>query len=541
MFKLNFFNLVFIGIILLASFLRLSNLDTFPVGFHIDEASLGYNGYSLLLTGKDDNGNKLPLYIDIFGDQRPSGYHYLTIIPIKLFGLTEFATRLPGAMFGIFSIIAIFIFTNSMFQNKKLALLSSFLLAISPWHIVLSRASAETIVALFFILIGFSLILISLRNKKSLFLLIGTLFLIVSFFFYHTPRVFVPLLFVSFGLATYSLYKNNKKYLKKFLMSIIIVGFVSLFLIFSVSGGTGRFTQVNIFGHPETRLIMEEQIREDGVSKISVFATRFSHNKIVNYSKTFISNYLDYFSGKFLFIDGGLPIWYKVPGMGLLYIIELPFILLGLFYLFVNKNVIYRLIPLWILVAPITASLTVDDIPNIQRAIVLFPMLEIVTAYGLYTFYNKYAKFQKYLTVLLIILFSFNFYFFFHQYFVHSKVHKPWFRNNGFDTMIKAVAKSYDSYDSVIITKAMGGIYPLILFHSKYDPAVYQKEGSPKDKEYSGFGKFFFVPQECPSLQKDDRFPQARRILYVDKGECSTGGVLIYREDGTKAFRIVYD
>src|SRR3990167_6370553 len=151
------FYFVLASIFCIGLFLRLFNLNNFPVGFHIDEASLGYNGYSISLTGKDDNGTKSPLYIDMFGDNRPAGYHYLTIIPIKIFGLTEFATRFPGAIFGALTIFAFYFLVYTIFENKKISLVAAILLAIAPWHIVLSRASAEAIIALFFILAGFGL------------------------------------------------------------------------------------------------------------------------------------------------------------------------------------------------------------------------------------------------------------------------------------------------------------------------------------------------------------------------------------------------
>jgi len=185
------------SIFLLALVLRVYMLSQFPVGFHIDEASLGYNGYSLLLTGKDENNNAHPLYIDMFGDNRPSGYHYLTIIPVKLFGLSEFSTRLPAAVFGAISIFAMYSLSSVIFRSKKISLLSSLFIAIAPWHVVLSRASGEAVVALFFILAGFAFILHSLQKKSEKFLIIGTISVISSFFFYHTPRVFVPMLYVA--------------------------------------------------------------------------------------------------------------------------------------------------------------------------------------------------------------------------------------------------------------------------------------------------------------------------------------------------------
>ena len=93
-------------VVLLAGFCA-STGDSFPVGFHIDEASLGYNGYSMLKTGKDEHGNRFPLYIDMFGDNRP-------LVPLSydysdcFFGLNEFATRLPGAVFGTLTVVAFY-------------------------------------------------------------------------------------------------------------------------------------------------------------------------------------------------------------------------------------------------------------------------------------------------------------------------------------------------------------------------------------------------------------------------------------------------
>ena len=60
----------------------------------------------------EQNNNKNPLYIDMFGDNRPSGYHYLTVVPIKIFGLNEFATRFPGAIFGGLIFIPFFFLTQ---------------------------------------------------------------------------------------------------------------------------------------------------------------------------------------------------------------------------------------------------------------------------------------------------------------------------------------------------------------------------------------------------------------------------------------------
>jgi 4-amino-4-deoxy-L-arabinose transferase-like glycosyltransferase len=549
--KNNLFTWVILGLIfILALFIRVYSLSSIPNGFHIDEASLGYNGYSLLLTGKDENNHKLPFYIDMFGDNRPSGYHYLTAPAIKIFGLNEFATRIPGALFGALSIIPFFFLAKVLFKNKKISLLSAFLLSISPWSVVLSRAGNETVVALFCIITGYLVFLGGFQKKKILYLVIGAIIISLSFFFYHTPRVFVPMLVLASVIYLYPLWKKFNLTTKvSLIFSFFLISFIAFLLVIVAKGGTGRFSQVNIFGYPEVKLVMEEQIREDGGIGMPILATRAFHNKLVNYSLGFATNYFDYFSGKFLFIEGGLPNWYKVPGMGLIYLVELPFILMGIFYLLSSREKYHKLPLLWLLIAPVTAAFTVDDVPNVNRAIVMFPMIELAAAYGFVTITERFSgvKLKTILIISSLFLFA-NFSYFLHQYFIHAPTHQNWYRYEGFSQMIDVVKKDYSSSNKIVVSKSFGGIYPLVLFYMKYDPATYQDEGSPKDKSDGGFGKFFFTSSACPSVDRDPKVPKVSNIVFIDNGTCPSYKTLknhkylyIYRKDGTKAFRIVYE
>ena len=85
-------------ILLLAAVLRLGAISSFPSGFNADEAALGYNAYSLLLTGRDEHGNILPVNLESFGDYKPALYSYLLVPLVRFLGLTVFAVRLPSAL-----------------------------------------------------------------------------------------------------------------------------------------------------------------------------------------------------------------------------------------------------------------------------------------------------------------------------------------------------------------------------------------------------------------------------------------------------------
>ena len=99
--KKNWVTLVFLTIVIFASFLRLYKLGEVPGSLDWDEASLGWNAYSLFKTGTDEYGKALPVSIRSFNDFKPPLYVYAAIPTTAIFGLNEFSVRLPSAIAGI--------------------------------------------------------------------------------------------------------------------------------------------------------------------------------------------------------------------------------------------------------------------------------------------------------------------------------------------------------------------------------------------------------------------------------------------------------
>src|SRR3989344_1954701 len=141
-------------IIVLAFFLRFFLLSVIPVGFNPDEASFVYDAYSILKTGKDQWGHSWPLVLESFGDFKSPLYTYLTIPSVALFDLTKFAVRFPNALLGTAAIYITYLLVVELEKNSKnnnspitihhsLAAIAAFLLAISPWHIMMSRCAFE--------------------------------------------------------------------------------------------------------------------------------------------------------------------------------------------------------------------------------------------------------------------------------------------------------------------------------------------------------------------------------------------------------------
>ena len=137
---------ILLVIIAITAGLRLYKLGDVPVSPDWDETALGYNAYSILKTGRDEYGTFLPLTIRSFDDYKPPLYVYLTVPSVALFGLSVWSTRLPSALMGILAVLGTYFLVKQLLKDKdnNIALLSSFLLAISPWHIQFSRVAFES-------------------------------------------------------------------------------------------------------------------------------------------------------------------------------------------------------------------------------------------------------------------------------------------------------------------------------------------------------------------------------------------------------------
>lgn len=549
---------VLLLIVILGAVLRFHRLGEIPQGFHRDEAFLGYNAYSILKTGKDMNGTFLPLHLESF-IYSPAGYSYFATSSIKLFDLNPFSIRFPSALFGTLTILALYFVARGLF-SPIIALFSAAILAISPWHINLSRTATENTVVAFFILLGILFFLLWLKSKKLL--LIGAVFLSFSLtlLIYQAPRVFLPLFIPLMFLI---LLKDRFHLRKNLVIVILFLVTIVLPLLFILSSPqlSLRIRTVSVFSTQETQLVIDEYLREDGVSAINTNFARLFHNKLVGYSLQFIHNYFKHFSFDFLFADQGLPIRYKIPGNGLLYLFELPLVLTGLFMLLRKKSREGFFLLVWVLLAPMGSSLTFDDVPNLQRTLIAFPALSIISASGLnevLILIRKNKRIFKLGIGFIVAILFYSILHYLHQYYVHQLVHRPWFRHEGYVELVKTVNKLLPAYKKAIITNRESAPTIFFLFFGKYNPSLFQEETRNsilRDFDRVNFGKYEFSEEECPLIEFEDVSKQTgetrivsdgeKDVLYINYGTCkipeTTARLLeeIRRKDGSLVFRVL--
>lgn len=553
---------VLLLVFFLGAILRFYRLGEIPVGFHRDEAFLGYNAYSILRTGKDMNGNFLPFHLESFL-YSPAGYSYLSIPFIKLFGLSAFSVRFPSALFGSLTILITYFLTRELFKGKNNSLgiknlkldipfIAAAMLAISPWHVNLSRTATENVIVVFFIALGVLLYLQWLMRNNLGLLIASFLSFGITFLMYQAPRAFLPL-FIPLLIIIFfkSKFLNRKKILSVAFLFITTI-LVPIFVVLSSHELSLRIRTVSIFATQETQLTIDEQIRQDGVSDISRFITRAFHNKIINYNSQFLQNYFKHFSFNFLFTDQGLPDRYRVPLAGILYVYELPLLLLGIVAFLKKKSRVGLFLISWVILVPVGSALTFDDVPNLQRTLLVFPVVSIISSFGLLflisLIQNRLVTNAIVVGLGIVVVYSLLFYM--HQYYIHGRLYRPWYRHDGYKELVGKVDALLPNYKKAIITDRESAPTIFFLFYEKYDPSLFQKETkntTMRDFDRIGFSKYEFSQEECPlrTIEKNGKLviTGEKGILYVNSGLCKVpdGGREIgsvRRTDNSLVFRI---
>jgi 4-amino-4-deoxy-L-arabinose transferase-like glycosyltransferase len=518
--------LILSGIVILATVLRLWQLGSVPPSPDWDEVALGYDAYSIIHTGRDEFGKFLPVVLRSFDDYKPALYAYLSVPAVAVFGLNVFAVRLPSAISGVISVIAVFFLVRELFRNYRykdwLALTASFMLAISPWSLQFSRVGFEANVGDVLNLLAALFFIKGINNRRWL-LFLSALFAGLSIYVYQSEKVFTPLFILLLAVIYWrDLFKIPKKYLFTVIVFGLIIVTPMLTYIVTNRAALLRVTGTSIFSY-QTELLKNsvQKLERDRASgdKLGLFLD----NRRLTYATTIISGYISHFNPNWLFIEGDIS-RHHAPGMGILYLFELPLILLGIYGLLFGefdkrtKFVIFG----WLLLAPLPASIT-TGVPHAVRTLNFLPTWQILSALGLISGFLILSKTKLqvlkikiwyFIAVIFLLFAAFNIIYYLNQYFVQLNYYDSEFWQYGYSQAIDEVKLLQGKYKYVVISDnpPLDKSYMFSLFYLKYPPSEYQKTGGNESGSFTShhsFGRYTFRPIDWgrDSLQKG--------VLYV--------------------------
>ena len=531
-------------ILILASLLRLLFLAKVPPALNWDEVSMGYSAYSLSLTGADEWGNKMPLFFRSYGEWKSPVYIYLLVPFIKIFGLNAWGVRLPAAIAGILAVYLTYLIGKRLY-GEHVGLWSAFFLAVSPWHLMLSRPGFEAGVALAAILAGIYFFLQSIKyveGKQLKFYILYTIFYILFFglapYTYNSAKVVVPLLVV---ILLYL--KRSEIGFKRILLILTALFVIAIPILSSIKSGVSqkRYAQVGITTDAE---LTEKFYEYRKTFPAPPVVSRVIFSKYSFFVVKLIDNYFSYLTPNFLIISAGNRPQHSIPYHGVLYFSEFAFLCVGI-WTFRKKQDSLKYLPFFLIGLGIIPAATTKEPYHVLRSILTIPGWQFLAGLGM-THLQK-IKFSRLKVVNLLLFVEVSCFMLLYFTWYPRAFAREW--QFGYKEVIEYITKLPRDYDQIIFTKWYGEPQLFLAFYSQMDPYEYQRKNKDLIRyENQGLswldqldtyqiGNYTFQYLEWHG-QGDDR-----RNLYIGKDDDFWPETdlkkTIYFPDSSVAFKIV--
>ncbi len=538
--------LFLILIIILAFTLRVWHLDKFPATLYGDEQSFTWNAYNILKLGQDEYGNPFPLQFKAFDDYKAPIPVYLLVPFIKLFGLNTFSIRLPVAIISTLSIVAAF-FLIRIFLGYKISLLATFLFAISPWHIHLSRGYFEATISLLFFICA---IFYFLKNPiKSSNLILSVIFFALTLYSYFTPRILL-LVFIPFLIWFHHKYFSSSNYgnplpsKKMYIFCIFLFGLLVLPLVKMTlfDQGLSRFTKLQ---SSMNQIITETVIRERSATNLQSFWKNVFHNKGIVWARLVKNNYFEHLSLNFWYLYGDNSLRYFTGNMGMFYIAEMPFLLIGIYKLWLEKRKTAVFFLGWILLAPIPAALVGRSFA--LRSIAMLPAPFIFVSYGIKSVIDIISK--KRINVLFKLIISSVFTISLGSLLIRYYLEYPVYAATWWGWENKAAidyAKSNENmYENIFISDFYSGGPLSYAVYNSIDPLVYRHAvNNPiilaDGRKMIRIRKYYYGSFDLDKVRLNQKIIPPKS-LYIGRPEESKGEDEIIAPDDGRLIFVVHD
>ncbi len=459
-FKITEKNLVII-LLLIGISARVLLFGSIPPGLNQDEASTGYDSYAILNYGMDRNGFHNPVHITSWGSGQSALYVYFAMPFIALFGLNVMAIRAVNLVFGIISLL-IFYFLAKRVSNRSVALLSLFLLAISPWHIMMSRWAVDANLFPSVFLIAVFLLILSFDDKR--FLPASLFVFALSLYAYPTSFFIVPIFLLMVFL--YLLYHKKidiKSDFKNLGMSVLLFAITALPVFL--------FVIINYFKMDSVHTALLSIPRLTGPPRFSVASSLFNSD----FSGSFYQHIIEVIK-IIINQDDGL-IWNSIPEYGYMFLFSLPFLVIG-FVKLLSENLFSkakRFEKSFVFLAWLAVSFLLGGLlnpPNINRINILFIPLIFLIAVGIYYVLQNIRHF----TVPIIILYLVSFSMFSFNYFstYPEKTEQIFFESFGEAINYASNYTSGRPDASVYVTNQVNMPYIYVLFYQRTNPEIFK-------------------------------------------------------------------
>lgn len=515
---------IWIGVSL---WVRVVGLDKSPISLFFDEAGLGYNAYSLLLTGKDERGNILPVSIASM-DYKPGLYSYLTVPVIKILGLNQSSTRIVSAVFGTLSLILLLlIFKRLSPVSWWTAFGITVFLSFLPWRLHYSRIAFEPNLSMMFFTASMWCLIRSGTKFKSYFHFI--FFSVLAIYAYHASRLAIPLLFILYVLDP--LHSDFWKYFKldwvgglKKLWPLIIIILLIIPILIANKGSSilRRLEQTNIFVHWQSYPI----------SPLYYFGGISLGHLLSNFSPANLA------LGAYPWIKGSPQ---GTSGNGVIGWAGGSLLILGLWQWLkkfpARKDT--RILLYWIIAGIAPAALTREWFHPLRTSISL-PAIEIITGWGLLWLISK-IRLHRLVVKLILLSILATLLVFTSAYNINNELnYGSWdtngeFQPGGYKEGADLLNRLKNKYQTVYLDSPHTQNYILFLLYMNYSPERIQKYAATRPSPNTNgevnfnFDNFVFKRFSWPSDKNNHNFAYWTGSEVKDDEINSVAGTQLYK------------
>lgn len=465
---------VIVAALVLGIIVRSYEFGNIPPGLNQDEASTAYDAYALLNYGIDRNGYHNPVMLVAWGSGMYALAAYAAMPFIWLFGLSEFSARLPHLLAGIITLPLFYqLLLNTI--DRRTAQIGVLLLAISPWHIMVSRWGLDSNLFPFIFLVG---TLLAVRSfKKPIALIAACIVYGLSLYAYGTSYVVVPLFLVllfAYGTA-------NRLWPLRYVITAIIA-FTVIAMPIGLYVLQWQEIETPFFSIP----LLSGTPRFQTMGNTNVFSSQFYENAVDN-----VSNALHLFSSQ----NDGM-IWNAIPDYGILYPFSGLLAVLGVCFLCARclrrKRDNSVILLFWLISAVVLTAFVSVNINRANIAMLPFVFLVAITISML----SRYRG----AIIVLGMLFLFSFFGFIQTYFTNYRAMAAPAFFASFGEAIEYTSSQTEG--DICVTGNVNMPYIFVLFYTREDPWVFLESVnySNPGAEFQGvssFGRYTFGIDRC--------------------------------------------
>lgn len=430
---------------------------------NIDEVVSAYEAFSLAETGRDRTGAIWPLYFLNFGFGENVTYAYLLVPLFTFFGAQSFLTPIPSFVFNTLAVMMFYFWTRRMFSDS-VARTASVLLAISPWHLILTSYEYNVALIPFLLFTGLWGFFVGIQDKKT-----WGFFVTVSCFVLAMYTYGIAMMLIPFELLTLLWFFRSKvrtfrvEFFLLILLGTALVLPLFLFMLTAEDGVVslwpGSFpilgwTRASLFIPPGTPLNLAlQQIAE---------------------------NFLAVFSLRPWFWN--LDFYVAPPMLSLLWLWEAPLIVIGLMHAYRNRRQpAWRWVFWWSVVGLLpTLLITHEFNPHPWRLIMLLGIGELLAAQGLAVLYGafKNTSLRRFGSVGAGVIILGSLLFFALRFTNPLPLSVYQFRQGGIAETMNILARVQQDTDRVVISDSEYRYYFFyldVLWYERVSPAEFQR------------------------------------------------------------------